>query len=227
MNGNGLLKRALALFEAVKTKVTGGERIGETDAAVLKVAMMVSALDGNVSADELAAFGELARLCRGCTDKESERVFDEGLRLAGYLVLQAKLLDESRLVNAFVAEAVRTMPAGFALSDGGDVRRAFVMWVTMALSDGEFSPVERSALNALRTQLDAVMESVNLYNESSVVLSPAPLTHGLVLGGQPCRLASATTDAFMETVESLVVRMRDEGADGDAAHELESLILNG
>ena len=227
MKESGMLKKAVRIFSVLKAKVAGEDKLGNVDSAVLKVAMMVSALDGDVSKDELDAFGKLARQCRGYSAEEADKVFDAGLRSAGYIALQAKRLPEKKLVNLFLAEANEAMPDGFALANPEDVRRAFVMWVTMSLADGAFSPIERKAIDAFRKHLDAITNCVNAYNESrGSTYSPACL-HAFVIEDANFRFKSATTDTFMANVEKLVAKLNREATAEAAAKELKALIVQG
>ena len=222
-----MLKKVVKLLSSVKAKVVGEEKLGETDASVLKVAMMISALDGDVSGDELEAFGKLARQCRGYSTEASARVFDEGLRCAGYIVLQSKRLSEKKLLDLFVAEASEAMPNGFAVSSGEDVRRAFVMWLTMALADGDFSQVERKAIDAFRKHLDKITESINAYDESCRSAYSPAFAHAFVLADLKFKFKSATTDAFMKKAEKLISGLGCEASADVVAKELRELIVKG
>ena len=222
-----MLRKVVRIFSSIRAKAAGEDRLGDTDSAVLKVAMMVSALDGDVSKDELDAFGRLARQCRGYSADEAGKVFEAGLRCAGYVALQAKRLPERKLVDLFVAEASAAMPDGFAIACAQDVRRAFAMWVTMSLADGEFSPIERKAIDAFRRHLDAVTESANSCNQDVCAAYSPVFAHAFVITEPNFRFKSATTDAFMEDVERLVVKLNREATAEAAAKELKELITRG
>ena len=227
MKNNGMLSKAVKLLSSIKTKITGADRFGDTDSAVLKVAMMIAALDGDVTQEELGSFAKLARQCRGYSAEEADRVMDEGLRSAGYLVLQAKRLGEKKLLDAFVAEADAAMPGGFAVADAADVRRAFVMWTAMAMSDDDYSDVERKALAAFRKHLDAIAETVNAYNDSRRSAYSPAFARAFVLEEKEFKFKSATTDAFMEKAEKLIAKLNREATAEAAAQELKDLIVKG
>jgi len=126
----------------------------ELDFGVLTVAMMVAALDGRIEPSEWAAFRRLADVSR-TSAIEGGALWDSAVRAAGYILVQSQILTERQLILAFVREAAKALPEGFANGLPADVRRAFVMWVSMAMSDGEYSGVERKCINAFRGTMDA------------------------------------------------------------------------
>lgn len=133
-----------------------GRRIGRLDLGVLKIALMVAALDGEVTAAEYAAFDEFARKCRGYTPSSGASALREAMRAAGYLLLLSKRVSDDELVRAFIDEVGAALPADFALYAPEDVRAAFVIWVSMAMSDGDYSPRERGCIEALFKYFEAI-----------------------------------------------------------------------
>ena len=112
--------------------------LGRVDFGVLTVAMMVAALDGVIRPEELAAFAKLAKKCR-VSDGERVARYESALHSAGYMMLISRSGASKRaIVETFVHEAEKVLPHGFAGGKAEDIRRAFVIWVTMGLSDGEF-----------------------------------------------------------------------------------------
>ena len=202
-------------------------KFGRADAAVLKVAMAIAALDGNVTDAELKAFERLAKKCRGYNAEAAKAVFLEGLKAAGYIELAARTLKDRELLAAFVAEAERILPSGFAFGDAKDVRRAFVMWTAMAMSDNDYSDVERKALTAFRKHLDAITETVNAYNDSRRSAYSPAFARAFVLEEKEFKFKSATTDAFMEKAEKLIAKLNREATAEAAAQELKDLIVKG
>jgi len=178
-----------------------------------------------LTTDELTAFERMAKQCRGYSEEQSVRVLDDGLRLAGYIALQAKRLSEKRLIDLFVSEAEKILPHGFALSDGEVVRKAFVMWTAMALSDGDYSSIERKAINAFLKHLDAITESVNTYNESKRTAYSPAFARAFVIDAEDFKFKSPATNAFLKKVEDVLVRLGE--GDENAAKELKTLISEG
>ena len=126
------------LFSGLKVRSLGRalglkEKIGKADLGILKVAFMVAALDGEVTDKEYKAFDLLAKKCRGYTPKAAAQALDEAMRSAGYLMLLSPRVKESDLVKAFLAEARKALPNGFAYLSLEDVRRAVRKQHTSAL----------------------------------------------------------------------------------------------
>jgi len=127
-----------------------GGKLAQLDRGILDVALMISALDGEILPAEVAAYYRLLGKCRGCSKKESAAVLDAALHKAGYLIARKQMgTNDKGCLDAFLREAVQALPAGFAAGSLADLRRAFVFWTTMGLSDGKYSQLERAAVHAL------------------------------------------------------------------------------
>jgi len=132
----------------------GGRRVNgkltQLDRGILDVALMIAALDGEILPAEVAAYYRLLGKCRGFSKKDAPAALNEALRKAGYLIaLKQTGTNDKTLLAAFVAEATASLPTGFADGSLADVRRAFVFWTTMGLSDGTYSALERIAIQSL------------------------------------------------------------------------------
>ena len=198
-------------------------KFGRADAAVLKVAMAIAALDGNVTDAELKAFERLAKKCRGYNAEAAKAVFHEGLKAAGYIELAARTLKDRELLAAFVAEAERILPSGFAFGDAKDVRRAFVMWTAMAMADGEYSSNERKAISFFAKSVSARLEARGKACAQSVRgFAPA----FVMAYAQDANRDTGLTPAFFKRVEELIAKLARESTAASAEEELKSLILN-
>ena len=199
-------------------------QIGKADAAVLQVAMMIAALDGNVTDAELKAFERLAKKCRGYNAEAAKTVFRDGLKTAGYIELAARTLKDRELLSAFVAETEGILPHGFAFGDAKDVRRAFVMWTAMAMADGEYSPNERKAISFFAKSVSARMEARGKACAQSVRgFAPA----FVMAYAQDANHDTGLTPAFFKRAEELIAKLARESTAASAEEELKSLILNG
>lgn len=125
-------------------------RLGKVDLGIVKVALMVAALDGEVTDAEYRALDALARKCRGCSKAAADKGMDEAMRSAGYLLLLGRKVSDKELVKAFVSEARTALPSGFEDLSVEEVRRAVVMWIAMGMSDGDYSTRERKCIEAVR-----------------------------------------------------------------------------
>ena len=199
------------------------EKLGKTDFGILKVAFMVAALDGEVTDAEYAAFETLAKRCRGYTPEGCEKALVEAMRSAGYLMLLSRRVrSDEALVNAFIAEAKAALPNGFAYCSVEDVRGAFVTWVAMGMSDGDYSARERACIEALRRAF-AEMKVTRMVQEEArwEAISSAYRTaaYGGSVSGETCEFV---TSDFVSRVERLVSAY-DESPD-ESAKALESLV---
>ena len=199
-------------------------KASRTDFGVLKVAFMVAALDGEVTADEYAAFDALAKKCRGYTPKAAAEALNDAMRSAGYLLLLSKRVKKNAdLVKAFVAEARAALPNGFAYLSLEDVRRAIVTWIMMGMSDGAYSVRERACIEALR-KFFAERKVMKLEQEAEQWMALATdfrQTYGGNAAWMSGGKVKLITKDFVHQVESLVSQYGDTA---DAAKELQGLI---
>lgn len=182
----------------------GGSGFSKCDAAALKVAMMVAALDGCIEAGELAEFDRLAKLCRGYTEKNAAELVDSGIRSAGYIEIQSRRLPEAEAVKLFVREALDTLPPEFYIGDTANARRAFAIWVMIAMSDDYYAGIERKAIEALFTSVTGAMDACTRYQGIATVV---PLERNL-----------------LSRLENIMSRMKHEATESDARGELKQLI---
>lgn len=199
--------------------------IGKLDAAFLKVAMLVSALDGNVTDEELAAFERLAKECRGYNEESSRKVFMDGIRAAGYIELYSRFASVDNCLEAFSKEAFAILPGSFVGGSDADIRRAFVMWTAMAMSDGDYSDVERQAIAALAQEVGVRIEAL-VASDGSLTCNFAPALAIAYAKGATRRAETCFTKDFFARVEALVAKLDGDASDA-AAKELQDLIAHG
>lgn len=220
----GCLESILQGFRLeVLAEIAGAEprRIGELDRAALKVAMGVAALDGQVTAAELVMFEQLAGKCRGANEESVAKAFEEGLRFAGYLELQARRLEKDALLKLFTDEVFRQLPPAFFRSDMENVRRALAMWVMIAMSDDYFSGIERQAILVLRERIES---AVTAADQAAVPFSASSI--GLMAGSSPLGQVTHQVPSaqFVQQLEGVVSRMKQDATAVQAETELEQLI---
>ena len=145
MNGKGILDRVKGIF----ADLTGKNRFGREDFVLLKTTLTLAAADGEISADEVARFRELAEACRGYNGESFETLWDKALRSAGYLLIQSHFLDPEELAETFVKEAEKDFVGTFILETKEERTRAFELLEQMAMVDGDYSAVERACITAL------------------------------------------------------------------------------
>lgn len=206
----------------VDEAVTG--RSAAIDLATLKVAMAIAALDGDVSEGELAEFEKLVATCSIPEGAARDKAFEDCLRFAGYIDLQARRLEKGKLLELFAAEVMEVLPPKFFRGDMAHVRRAFATWVAIAMSDNYFSGIERQAIGLLR---EKIAGSVAAVDKAAIPMAVSSLTV-MSGGGTPSVLGTREppTADFIRKVEGAVSRLKHEETSEQAAKDLEDLIAN-
>lgn len=218
-----VLSRLVRMLSALRLTSLRDARLSRLDFGILEIALMMAALDGDVLSSETAAFSSLAKRCRGYSEKSFRLACEKAYRSAGYLLLLARNGTRDELMRAFVTEALAALPAGFTEGKLSDVRRAFVMWIAMGISDGTFSSVERQAVETLRRALAEIRRAKNVMEFNRwVALSPAfRQAAGTIPRATAVPLVS---EAFVTKAETLIRQL--SGTDArDAEAALEKLIF--
>lgn len=217
-----LLERAVQALVALTPGARAGDarKLGALDAGVLQVALMVSALDGEVLPAEMEAYARLLRTCRGFVPGSEKAALETACRRAGYLVMlaQSGLHTPEDRVAAFVDEAIAALPGGLLDGSIADLRRAFVMWMTMALADGDYSGIERAGLEALRdrfAQLDLTRQDEAALAWASAYADRAYFPGAAALGPQPAARTKLLEDDFLARAQERVSALA--AAETDAA----------
>ena len=146
---NGIFDRMKGLF----ADLTGKNKFGKEDFVLLKTALMLAAVDGEVGADEVGRFKELAAKCRGYNGESFEALWEQALRSAGYLLIQSRFLGPDELAAAFVKEAEKDFVGTVVLETRAERVRAFELLDRMAMADGDYSAIEHACIAALAQKL--------------------------------------------------------------------------
>ena len=145
-------------MKGVFAELTGKNRFERLDFVLLKTALMLAAVDGEVAAEEIVRFKELAAKCRGYSGESFEALWDAALRSAGYLLLQSHFLGHGDLVAAFVKESEKDFVGEVVLETAEERIRAFDFLDRMAMADGDYSEIERDCIIALVKEVKAARE---------------------------------------------------------------------
>jgi len=148
----------------------GDPALAELDRGILRVALMISGLDGVILPAEYEAFGAIAKRCRGATARSVKSLYDAAIGNANWLVGMAcsGVYSEADRLRAFVRMAGEALPKGFGCGSLADLRRAFALWIAMGFSDGAFSGFERKAVQALMRRF-ALMRAVKARRFSALL----------------------------------------------------------
>ena len=154
MNKKGLFDRMKELF----ADLTGKNTFGKEDFVLLKTSLMLAAVDGEVGADEVGRFKELAEKCRGYNDDSFDALWEQAVRSAGYLLIQSRFLGQDELAAAFVKEAEKDFVGTVILETKEERARAFDLLERMAMADGDYSAVERASIAALAQKVKSARD---------------------------------------------------------------------
>ena len=139
----------------------------EAEFAILKVAFLLTAIDGHIDESERAMFDKLVERCRevdvdeakivlASVDSATKRMLKavEGSEVGFHHILAGLSGIEGRL-KLFMDEVEVVCNWNVFVRDSARVRRAFVMWTAMVMADGDYSEMERKAISALRDMVNS------------------------------------------------------------------------
>lgn len=192
----------------------------KTDLGILTVAFMVAALDGDVTDAEYETFQRMARASRGADDRTAEKALAAAMRSAGYLMLLARRVDKKVLPRLFIDEVAEVLPNSFATLPLDEVRRAFVTWIAMAMSDGDYSERERLCIEAL-CRYYAEIKVMKTDQDAQCASLSTSAVFSMAFGDGLAESAMDASGNFIARVEALVAEMGDSS---DGAKKLQSLI---
>ena len=195
--------------------------LGRVDFGVLTVAMMVAALDGVIEQSELKAFSKLSDQCRVGAGEKATR-YESALHSAGYMLLVSRSgASQKAIVQAFVAEAEKVLPTGFAGGKGEDIRHALVIWITMGMSDGQFCGIERACIMAFCARVAEIMQKRRDCKREKLWLGMWPAT-----SESDSRKAKATCEGKADAEADWLAKAEVVAASGDLK-AIREFILNG
>ena len=133
--------RARDLFKTCFSERSGGTvgtaEADGADSAVLKAMMMLAAVDGEISREELTLYRSLAQEFRGGSAATFDELWERSVRAMAYIGFLTEMLQPEEIVREYAAEA-------------GRVPRQFISVLErMASADGDYSRIERDCIAAL------------------------------------------------------------------------------
>ena len=106
--------------------------------AVFRAVMMLAAVDGEITKEELSLYRELAETFRGGNAADFDALWAESVKGMAYIGFLSEMLEPEKLVREFVREAGN----GLGADDIATLER-------MAAADGDYSQIERDCVAAL------------------------------------------------------------------------------
>ena len=154
--------------------VNTAERIERRTEAALDIAYLIANLDGWFSEKQEACFEKIASQL----GKKPSDVSADAVGLNAKLAHLRDRVSEEELLESFIAEC-RPLCETF---DGMLIpsRRAFALWITLGLADGEMRPLFRKALELLRREFK---HSALLFGALGVAASGGLGLFSAILGG--------------------------------------------
>ena len=142
----------------------------DAEFAILKVAYLLSAIDGEVAESERATFDRLAARCRDIDVDESKDVIRSAQASVEKLLKAYKDKKASPLA-VFMCEVKEVCDWSAFVRNSALVRKAFVMWMAMVLADGVFADVEQRAIR----ELQAFVNSYSLIDDAFLLATKGEL----------------------------------------------------
>lgn len=132
--------RARALFKAYfdeRTESAGAMAESGGHDSVLKALMMLAAVDGEISKEELSLYRAFAEKIRSTKADRFDALWREALRGMAYIGFLSEILPPEEIAREYVRET------------GAIPRRFIVLLEKMAFADGNYSRIERDCVMAL------------------------------------------------------------------------------
>lgn len=127
----------------------------ESEFAILEVAFLMTALDGHIDDSERAMFEKLSEQCKWIDVEKSKEVLEKIGCATNRLLKAKKGKTDAEFISVFMREVGRICDWKQFVRDSSNVRRAFIMWTAMAMSDNDFADIERMALAALAQKMNS------------------------------------------------------------------------
>ena len=180
--------------------VNSAERIERRTMATLDVAYLLANIDGWFSEKQETCFEKIA----ASLGKKPSDVSAHAVGLNAKLAHIRERVTEDELLGAFIAEC-RSYCEAF---DGMLIpsRRAFALWITLGLADGEMTPIYRKALELLRNEfkhsalLFGAMGALPVYGAAAVVGGVGMGLLAAIAGGLKTLKHKQTLDKYVPLV---------------------------
>lgn len=138
----------MSRFEQAGDTATTAPGSGAYASALLGAMMMLAAVDGAISKEELALYREFARNFHGADEAAYEELWVGAVRAMAYIGFLSEVVTPEELVKEFARE----FHASFASLDsekGFERGRVVETLERMARADGEYSRIERACIAAV------------------------------------------------------------------------------
>ena len=136
-----------ACFQSCGEFVDGAVQANGFSSAVLKAMMMLAAVDGEISREELSVYRKLSEEFRNRENaSEFERMWEDSVRAMAYIGFLSEMLSPEDLTAEYAREAISSFAAGVGVESR---RRVLLALERMAAADGDYSRIERDCIRTL------------------------------------------------------------------------------
>jgi len=128
----------------------------KANTAILRVAYLIAASDKDVNQGEREMFKKTVCALQGLKmgDDDTTEFIENVVEDARKLSILRDFYDEGELIKAFVSKVSKDISA--IQGNKVDCRRAFAVWTSICMSDGEYSDFERKIVKALQAAINGV-----------------------------------------------------------------------
>lgn len=153
--------------------------------AILRVAYLIAAADGEVKNSELEVFRKTLGALQGAKmgDDDTTALIESIVDDARKLTILRDFYDEDQLMKAFLSKVQKDVQA--IQESKVSARKAFAVWISICMADKEFSPFERKLIKTLQSACNGfggVLEvTTDLHKKMMVGGAAAGL--GMLFGG--------------------------------------------
>lgn len=142
----------------------------DAEFAILRVAYLLSAIDGEVAESERATFDRLAARCRDVDVDEAKDVI-RSAHASVEKLLKAYKGKKASPLDVFMCEVKKMCDWAAFVRNSSLVRKAFVMWMAMVMADGVLADVEQRAIR----ELQSFVNSFSLIDDSFLLAAKGEL----------------------------------------------------
>ena len=151
MKAANALQKLMGALPAAKPKT--GDASLQLRCGVLKAMIMLSAVDGNITRPELELFWKYVREGEDLNEEIVSALWKDSLKAAGYLAMQALVLTPDELTLEFLEEVDDCFVQRVKGASKEVKVFAFEWLEAMAMSDENYSDIERKCIAALVRQV--------------------------------------------------------------------------
>lgn len=199
----------------------------ETDRAILKIAYAILALDGKITDDELISFRKVAEGFPGfeAGAEATNNLLTEAIAVGDRLITFRKIYSDDEMLKAL--RSCTHKDCYVIMQSKSASKKAFIIWIAMALADHNYSSIERNAIKAFQ----ATFNPQNIFAQFFTACVPGGIIENLLQKNisatkSSCDMSLTISDSFLEEVEDILktiaeIKTQMKKSDGARLAELQ------